>query len=165
MNQKVITIILIISLAVNLMMITAIGVFFFTRHSEPPFKGPIAPWVVEGHDWQKSHLKQRLDLTDAQIEAFNKQQEAIREISKPIAAELMRKRRELIELLKDPDADSAQADFIFQEIVALQTQLETIVFHNMSKMKDMLTPEQHAELMKLVEKRHPPLPHRLPHGR
>ncbi|UCC13052.1 MAG: Spy/CpxP family protein refolding chaperone [candidate division WOR-3 bacterium] len=164
MNQKVITIILVISLAANLMMITAIGVFFLTSHREPPFKGPITPWAVEGHDWHKSHLKHRLNLTDAQIEAFNKQQEVIREMSQPIAEELKKKRRELIELLKDPDADSAQADFIFQEIVSLQTQLETMVFHNMAKMHTILTPEQRAELMNLVEKRHPPpLPHRMPH--
>ena len=163
MNQKAITIILIISLAFNLMMITAIGVFFFTSHTRPRFREPIAPWAAEGHDWQKSHLKERLNLTDAQIEAFNKQQEAIREMSKPIAEELMKKRRALIELLKDPDADSAQADLVFQEIVALQTQLETIVFHNMSKMKDILTPEQRAELMRMIEKRHPPLPPRMPH--
>jgi Spy/CpxP family protein refolding chaperone len=62
-------------------------------------------------------------------------------------------------LLKDPDSDSAQADLIFQEIVSLQTQLETMVFHNMAKMHEVLTPEQRAELMKLVEKRHPPLFH------
>jgi Spy/CpxP family protein refolding chaperone len=147
------------------MMITAIGVFFFTSHREPSFRGPVPPWAVEGHDWQKSHLKHRLNLTDEQINAFNKQQVVIREMSKPIAEELKKKRHELIELLRNPDADSAQADFIFQEIVALQTQLETIVFHNMAKMHDILTPEQRAELMKLVEKRHPPLPHRVPHGR
>lgn len=159
MNQKVITIILIVSLAVNLMVITAIGVFFFTRHREPPFRGPVAPWAIEGHDWHRSHLKQRLNLSDAQVEALNKGQEDIRKMAKPLTEELMKKRRELIELLKDPDSDSAQADLIFQEIVSLQTQLETMVFHNMAKMHEVLTPEQRAELMKLVEKRHPPLFH------
>jgi Spy/CpxP family protein refolding chaperone len=163
MNQKVITVILIISLAVNLMMITAIGVFFFTNHPQPPLREPVAPWALQGHDWRKSHLKERLDLTNAQIEAFNKQQEVIREMSKPIADELVKKRSELMELLSDPDADSARADHIFQEIAALQTKLETIVFHNMSKMKDILTPQQRAELMRLIENRHPPIPPRVMH--
>ena len=165
MNQKVIPIILIISLAVNLMMVTAIAVFFFTNHPRSPSGEPVAPWALQGHDWHKSHLKERLDLTPAQIDAFNKQQEVIREMSKPVAEELMKKRRELIELLKDPDADSARADQIFQEIVTLQTQLETMVFHNMAKMKDILTPQQRAELMRMIEKRHPSMPPRMPHGR
>jgi len=164
-NKNVLIIILCVSLAVNLMVVSAISVFFFTRHAKPPIEGPVAPWALEGRDWHKSHLRRRLNLTDEQVATLNKGQAEIQEKAKLINVELMKKRRELIELLKDPDTDSAQADFIFQEIVTLQTQLETMVFHNMSRMKDILTPEQRIELLRLVEKRHPPLFHGPPSKR
>jgi Spy/CpxP family protein refolding chaperone len=154
MNKKIFVTILIVSVVINLVAFTAFGFFFSMRHKPHSFKSHVPPWMAESADWHKSHLKTVLGLSDEQVEILNAQQDTIREQAKPLVKELFSKRKELMELLKKETPDSAEAEALFQEIVVLQVELETMVFHRMARMKDLFTPEQREKLIELFEGQH-----------
>jgi Spy/CpxP family protein refolding chaperone len=156
MNNKLFITILIVSLAINLIAFTAFGFFFFVRHGCHGFKGHGPPWMAEGMDWHRSHLKKILELSDEQIDSLNVRQIVVKEKAKPIVQELFKKRKELVDLLKEQDPDSAEAAALFQEIVALQTELETMLFYHMTSMRDLFTEKQREKLIELLERRHTP---------
>jgi len=159
MNKKILIIALIISVAINL---AAVGTFCYFRwvghgrFSRMP--GNMPPWIAEGFDWNKSYLKNKLDLTEEQIEKLNTGQEAMRTKALPYMKELFDMQNEFISMMKDDEPDSVRADSIFKEIVSVQIALETQVFKHMQKMREIFTSEQRQILMKLFEKHMPSPP-------
>lgn len=159
MNKKILIIALIISVAINLAAIGTFGYFRWVGQGRfSRIRSSIPPWIAKGFDWNKSHLKNKLGLNEEQIEKLNTEQEAMRIKTLPYMKELFDMRNELMSMMKDDKPDSVRADSIFKEIVSVQIALETHVFNNMQKMRDIFTSEQRQILMKLFEEHMPSPP-------
>lgn len=166
MSRKLLVIILLISVAINLAAVFAIGFYWREVRSH---KRDIQPRRIERiQDWHESPLRRELNLTEDQLKALSKNQQEMRQKMLPYRQELFIKRKELMELLKKTESNKAQADSLFKEIAALQMELETHVFENLWRIRSMLTPEQRerfeALFHELFEARRPPArpPHHMP---
>lgn len=127
MKQKIILIALVVSVALNL---GAVGMFFIRGCAEREF-GP-GPRM----------LGEELNLTREQRNLMRENRDEMKKQTEPIVRELGAKRSELIELLKEPELDTAKRDELFKEIAQLQVQLEILVFDHMYETAQILTPEQ-----------------------
>jgi Spy/CpxP family protein refolding chaperone len=160
MSKKFLIIVLAISVTINLVAVFTLGYYWWEVRSHK--KGVMPLWMGRGHDWHESPLKQKLDLTEEQIEALNKNQEEMRSKMLPYREKLFEKRKELMELLREPEPNKTRADSLFKEIVTLQTELEARVFDNLWSVRSILSPEQRGILEALIhgifEEHRPPEP-------
>ncbi|MGD1921676.1 MAG: Spy/CpxP family protein refolding chaperone [Pleurocapsa sp.] len=95
-------------------------------------------------------LMQQLDLTPEQ----SQQIEAIQEDSREIAEDLkeqMRSQREEMKSLMASDADAGELRTQHQEAQSLHQQASNNRFETMLSIREVLTPEQRAEMAELVE--------------
>ncbi len=160
MSKRILIIILLISVAINLAAVFTIGFYWWEARSHKRDMRP--PWGVNTHDWQASPLSDKLDLTEEQIQALNKNQQEMRQKMLPYRQELFAKRKELMELLKETEPNREKADSLFREVVALQMELEGHIFDNLWYVRSILTPTQREKLEALMhelfEARRPPEP-------
>jgi Spy/CpxP family protein refolding chaperone len=138
MKQKVLVIALVASLALN---VGALAAFAYRRATAPEPSGPPEP------------LARELGLTDEQAEAMCRRREKAFEEMEPLRRELHNKRREALELMKEPEVDVARRDRLFAEIADLQMRLELMTFEDMRETKNMLRPEQQERFFAHVEER------------
>ena len=132
----------------------ALFTFSFYWLERRSFKRGITPRrISEKYDWRRSALPRRLNLTEEQTEAINKQHEEMDSKMLPLIDELFRKRRELMTLLCDTLLDRARTDTLLSEIASLQFKVDSQVFENLCQIKDILTPEQQEQFFMLFEKR------------
>lgn len=151
MSKRFLTIALIISIAINL---TAISTFTYYCWKARSFKKHITSrHVSEKYGWRKSPLRRRLNLTEDQIDAINKQHEEMRARMIPLMEELSEKRIELMTSLRDSEINEARADTLQRQIATLQFKADSQVFENLCQIKDILTPEQQEQFFTLFEKR------------
>jgi Spy/CpxP family protein refolding chaperone len=142
-KYKILFIALIVSVALNL---GAVGMFFIRGCAEREF-GP------EPHI-----LGEKLDLTPEQRDLMRKNRDEMKEQAEPLRSELDEKRSEVIELMKEPEVDTAKRDELFGEITSLQVQLETLVFDHMHETVQELTPEQREIFFEHLEGKFGPGP-------
>ena len=162
MSKKAITIILIISVAINLVAIFTIG---YNWSKVRYYRRDISPmWIDKGHDFGRSILRHKLDLTEDQIDVLNTRHEEMRPKMLSIREELFSKRKELLTLLREPEPNRAKADSIIRDIVSMQIGMEKEVFEHLCQIKDVFTPEQQERFSTLFEQRllHPGGMHRPP---
>jgi Spy/CpxP family protein refolding chaperone len=166
MSKKFLIIVLAISVTINLVAVFTLGYYWWEIRSHE--RGMMPHWMGRGHDWHESPLRHKLNLTEEQIEALNKNQEEMRTKMLPYREELFEKRKALMELLRDTEPNKALADSLFKEIVNLQIELEARVFDNLWYVRSILTPEQRGILEALIhglfEEHRPPEPplHHMP---
>jgi len=127
---------LVLSLALN---VGTVGTFIYltvakTRAHIPP----------EG-------LGEKLELTPEQKEEFKEKREEMKKRAEPIRRELDEKRSEVIELMKEPELDTAKRDELFKEIAELQVQLEILVFDHIRETAQELTPDQREIFFEQLE--------------
>ncbi|UCE27213.1 MAG: periplasmic heavy metal sensor [Candidatus Coatesbacteria bacterium] len=127
---------LILSLALN---VGTVGTFIFLAVVKTEVHGP------------SDGLGEKLELTPEQKEKFKENREDMKEQAEPIRRELDEKRSEVIELLKEPEPDTARRDELFKEIASLQVQLEILVFDHMHETAQVLTPEQREVFFEHLE--------------
>ena len=157
MSKRFLLIALIISFALNLATVATFGYLRWNVHRHRVRVRHGAPlWMNKSFDWDRGHLREKLNLSDEQIEELNAKHEEIRLRTQPLLEELFVKREGLIELLKDAKPDSVTADSLICDIVTLQTELELNIFRHMQKTKEILTTEQQELFMELIEKQMPP---------
>lgn len=139
MKDKVILIVMIVSLAFNLGVLTmfVLKVIFHPRLEQPIEKV----------------MKQRLDLTREQEEKFKEIWDETHDEIKPLREEMEKKRREAFNLLQEPEMDIEKRDQLFTESAELQIQIEMLMFNHIHSMKDELTPEQQEIFMETMEER------------
>lgn len=152
MSKRLLIIILIVSLCINLVAIFTLGYYWLEAHRFE--RGFMPPPIAQRHDWQRSHLRERLDLTEEQVQALNEAQEELKAKIHPIMEELFSKREELLSLLRESDYDSERADNLIREIVSLQVETETHIFDNLWHMKNILSQEQQERFFEMMEERH-----------
>ena len=154
MRERFLLIALIISFAVNLATVATFGYLRWNVHRHRVrVRHGAPPWMNKSFDWDRGHLREKLNLSDEQIEELNAKHEEIRLRTQPLLEKLFVKREGLIELLKDAGPNSVTADSLFSEIVTLQTELELNIFRHMQKIKEILSTEQQELLMELIEER------------
>jgi Spy/CpxP family protein refolding chaperone len=166
MSKRVLIIILLISVSINCVAVFTIASYWWQARR---YKGDVMPlWMERGQGWHRSPLRRELNLTDAQMEALQKNQEEMRQKMLPYRQELFTKRKELMELLKEAEPNRERADSLFREVVALQMELEAHMFDNLWSVRSILTPQQREKLEALMhelfEARRPPEPplHHMP---
>jgi Spy/CpxP family protein refolding chaperone len=166
MNKKVLVIILATSVGINLVAVFTLGYYWWEIRSHK--RDGMPQMLRRLHGWHESPLRQKLNLTEEQLELLNKNQEEMRLKMFPYRESLFAKRKELMELLRDAESNRAHADSLFREIVNLQIELEARVFDNLWYVRSILTPEQRGTLEALIhgvfeEYRPPELPpHHVP---
>ena len=167
MDKKVLVIILIVSVAINLATMFTFGYFWWTRHSSQreylarPHVGP---------DWQHTRFVRELELNDEQIGKMREATEQMRNAMRPLREELFQKRRELMSLLREKEANRDRAEVLLEQIAELQARHDEYIFDRLLMMKSILTPAQQTKLGALLhtlleEGRPHEMPHRpgLPH--
>ncbi len=97
------------------------------------------------------YMCQQLSLTDAQKQnvevcrkAFTEGMDQKREI-------LNRKRNELVELISQPNPETARIDSLLVEIGTAQTELEKVVVNHILREKGLLTPEQQEKFLEMIK--------------
>jgi len=150
MKQKILIIALIISIGVNLGVLS-----IFLYHL---WKGN----QVE-HPLQK--LMKKLALTPEQKEKMKAERENFEQKTKPIKDELAYKRGEVFGLLQEAEVNAEERDRLFSEITQLQMELQLLAFEHISRVKQILNPEQQELFFQHLEGKlyhkgedHPPAP-------
>jgi Spy/CpxP family protein refolding chaperone len=152
MSKKLLLILLIISLAINVMAGVMFGHFWlrihrFREHGRPPVAGLFG-------DWGRGFMREQLDLTDAQIEELNVLQQRLETEVQPLREELHRVGKEMLLTWKEPDPDTVKAESLHQQLIAIQRDMEAHIFKHLKGVHSILTQEQRDELFDMLEK-HP----------
>jgi Spy/CpxP family protein refolding chaperone len=144
MKNKILTIILILSLGLNLGVLATFGRHWINRKEFR--KGP------GENNWIKKKIKKELNLTDAQVAFMEQDRKNIDQEIKSIRKELRNKRVELFTMLDAEPVDSAKADKLIDTISSLQSKIEKTVVGHLLAMKKNLTPEQQQKFKTIMPK-------------
>jgi len=91
-------------------------------------------------------LKEKLKLTDTQVDSIQKLHRAMIARIQPLGRQELEERRKLMSVMADPSAGRERSDSLFRATIALQDQIEQEVYANMLQIRALLTPEQLREL-------------------
>jgi Spy/CpxP family protein refolding chaperone len=158
MSKKVILIILIISVAINFATLCTFGYFWWTRHYQR------GPFIFQPPDhiknWGKNPMIKKLELTQEQINEIRRMREEMGKGADSLRIELFKRRKELMDILKQDEVDQLRVDSIINEISDLQAQHEKRIMKNFQHIRDILTQEQREKLGELlhmaIEEHRPP---------
>lgn len=148
MKQKTVIIILAIALAVSVgLNLGGIGMFTLARirarsHVQEPGQS----------------LVYKLRLSAEQREALGNARRELAGEVRPLREEMEVRRRAAMELLSQPELDSARRDELFGEIAQLQARMEKLVFDKLFETKSVLRPQQQELLLRMVEREFGPRP-------
>jgi Spy/CpxP family protein refolding chaperone len=148
MSNKILIIILIISVAINLAAVFTLGYYWISDTRRTPFVRRPYDRRAEVHH---RFIAREVGLDKAQIEQLNEMREKMAEVMGPIQREIVSRRRELMDLLRQSDPDTARAAMLLKEISTLQTEHERKAFEAFTKVKEMLTPEQQEKLGAILD--------------
>lgn len=143
MKDKIILVVLIISLSIN----AGVVIAFFLHN-------PLSLLLErEPSPWKNGQFFNHLDLTQEQTERIhNMKQETFSQIA-PLKNKIHETRRELMDIIKQEIPDKAKAENLIHEIGELRSQIEFLIFQNMAGVKKMLTSDQQTRFFNFVEKR------------
>lgn len=142
MKNKIITIVLILSLGLNLGVVVTFSRHWLNRREFK--KGP------GENNWLKRKMQKELNLTEAQVTFMEQDRKKIDQEIKPVRAELKIKRAELFALLDADPVDSGKADKLIDAISSLQAKIEKTVVGHLVTMKKNLTPEQQKKFKTIM---------------
>lgn len=146
MKTKILVIALIISLGINIGGLLTLG---YHRWGSREISH-------RTHDRRRAFpglWKNRLDLTEEQLQAMDRLHEKMFDRMSPLREELSEKRRSLLELLKSQEYDGAQLDSLVGEIADLQAELEMGMLHDIREIMETMNEEQKAQFFERFEKR------------
>lgn len=144
MKSKVLTIILILSLGLNLGILATFSHHWLNKRDFK--KGP------GENNRLKRKMQKELNLTDAQVDFMEQDRQNIDQEIKSIRKELRKKRIELFTMLDAEPVDSAKADKLIDTISSLQAKIEKTVVGHLVTMKKNLTPEQQQKFRAIMPK-------------
>ncbi|MCP4230468.1 MAG: periplasmic heavy metal sensor [bacterium] len=142
MRDKVILIVMIVSLAFNL---GVLAMFVFKVFSHPRPEPPI-----------DEVMKHRLELTREQEEEISEIREDMQRELQPLHKKMNKKRKEALRLLEEPELDTEKRDKLFAEIADLQMQIEIAMFDHFYEIKGELTPEQQEMFLDTIKTKFDP---------
>jgi len=143
MRRKALIVTLIVSLSISaglnmcFLGVAAYGIWRIKMGGQPPMQ--LAKHILHLNEEQMD------TMTVIGKESFMKM-ESIQE-------ELDARKKELLNLIKEPELDTVRQEELFAEIATLQTQLDRQVFKGIYRVKKMLTPEQQERFFDLLEEK------------
>jgi Spy/CpxP family protein refolding chaperone len=146
-NRKLLFVGLVVSVLINLVAIFTFGSFWREesrrRHGPPP-----AP--VSGNAQQAlGELKERFQLTDAQMDTMRVLFEFRRTTQRPVRDRLEAQQAEMLKLLQEPELNRGRVDSLLQGVIAAQESLETGALGVLLRVRNVLTAEQRRRLPEL----------------
>ena len=144
MSKKLLGIVLIISVAINVLAAFALATYLKeSRRPRPASLAPRPPALA------LTDLKDRYALTDAQMDTMQALHEYRRDNVRPVRDRLDSLQAELVDLLQEPQLDQPRINTVMAGIVAAQETLETGAFQVLLRMRNVLTAEQLPQLREL----------------
>lgn len=147
MKSKIMVIVLIISLAIN---IGVVSMVLYRRVTVKRFwgRGP----TVMGRMHTPRPLHRKLGLTKEQEEKIIKFKEETEKNIFPLRKSLYEKRKELFAMVKSGKIDEKKKQKLLQEVSSLQMQIESITLDDIVRIRNVMTPEQIEKMNKLFSK-------------
>ncbi len=97
------------------------------------------------------YMCQKLSLTDAQRQNVETCRKVFTEGIDQKREILTHKRNELVELISQPNPETARIDSLLVEIGTAQTELEKVVVNHILREKGLLTPEQQEKFLEMIK--------------
>lgn len=146
MKRNILVLALIFSVAVNIGILGSVGYHWLKK------KGG------ERHHQEAQHsplgfLAKELRLSPSQIREIESLRKSLEPKLEEIREKLREKRAQLVNMLKEPEHDSAKINLLIKEIESLQTKLQKIAINHLLQEKKILTPEQQEKFFSIVSKR------------
>lgn len=162
MNRALI-ILLIASLAVNAAAAVTFGYYWWGGRRPERRSSP--RWMAGGPDAHPEFLKQRLGLTDEQMERIDAAREKVMSEMLSLQTESAEKKRQLMTLVDAEEVEQGRVDDLLSEVAAIQSKIEKQMFWHLRELRGILTPEQRKDMFKMLERKlQPPVPDRSPPG-
>lgn len=146
MKSKGLLIALIISLGVNL---GAVGTFAYYTIRKANSKAMWRQWGKrDDQNWQR--LGERLELASDETEKIRDQFRCGFKETQPLNMEFKPHRDSLIELMKQPELDTARLRELLAREEQMQSKVNLLLFSNLYKTKEMLPDEKQEEFIDFV---------------
>lgn len=144
MKNKVLAIILILSLGLNIGILARFSYHWLNRkgYRERPRES----------SWMRKKMQKELCLSEAQVCFMEQNRKNIDQELKSIKQELKRKRVELFTALDTEPVDQAKINKLIDTISVLQAKIEKTVVGHLVTMKKNLTPEQRQKFREIMPK-------------
>jgi len=144
MKSKLMVIVLVISLAINIGIVSVVVHKHFARRGflggGPAFFARRAPGPM---------FSKMLDLTKEQKDKIGIFQEETHKYTSPLMKNLQEKRKKLFEMVKSGKVDQKKKQELLKEISELQVQIESVTVDSIVKMRGAMTEEQLKKMDKL----------------
>ncbi len=150
MKNKGLTIILILSLGLNIGVLARFSRHWLSRrgYKERPRES----------NWMRKKMQKELCLSDAQVGFVEQDRKNIDQELKAVREELKRKRIELFTALDSEPVDQVKVDKLIDTVSSLQARIEKTVMAHLIKMKKNLTPEQQQKFKAIMPRGFMPPP-------
>jgi Spy/CpxP family protein refolding chaperone len=139
MKNRILIVVLIISLGVNLGLIMT---FVFRIGETKTYEC----------GWHHPALRQKLHLTPEQIKILENKRADMQKRMIPMQEELKRKRLELLALQKSENLDIAKLDSLLAVMSRLQYEIERAVFLHMNEVKGIFSKDQQVQFFEQVKR-------------
>ena len=148
MSRATRTLLIVLSVALNLAFVAAWGLHRFpvACHHHAGTPSAIGPGF-------SCPFQDRIQATPAQRQEIESRLEAFRKTSMPLCMEVNKHRLELIDLIAAPEPDHAAIQAKQKQIADGQNQMQERVIANLLEMKATLTPEQQKTLFDTIRER------------
>src|SRR4030042_6303434 len=148
-SNRILVIVLIISVAINLATVVTLGIKWMSdsRIRRPFDHHPFDQRLSLHH----RYFVKELGLTDEQVARLGAIRKEIAEVMQPVQKEILIRRNELMNLLKQPSPDTIKAAELITEISPLQAEHERRSFQGFLKIRSILTPEQQNRMEAILK--------------
>ena len=142
MKSKLLTVVLVLSLAINAGVLASMGYHYYVNASTPSS----APCPMSPGD---SHLYQSLGLSKAQLAKMDPIAQKFHARLAELGAAMEGKRELLVDLLAK-DGDSARIEDLRREMAGVQNEIQKEVITHISELKKILDPNQQQRFFDLM---------------
>ncbi|MBI1910926.1 MAG: periplasmic heavy metal sensor [Deltaproteobacteria bacterium] len=143
MKDKSLKLILILSLVLNFLFLTALGYHFYRGNGHAHHE--------RGH--KSRVLMNTLELTPEQQKMIEEKDIAFRKATGELKEEIVKKRKQLIEHLRADKQDRAAVNAVLTDVSELQGRMQALVVEHLLEEKAILKKEQQSKFFDLFEKR------------
>jgi Spy/CpxP family protein refolding chaperone len=144
MKTKSLFFILILSLSVNMAVISMVGYHYYRNFC-------ISPAIPCPINQEGRHLYQSLGLSDAQLAKMAPLSKEFHARLAALESQVITKRDLLVGLLKKEETDQSLIEKVRKEISAIQDEIQREVVIHITRTKEILNPEQRRHFFELLQ--------------
>ncbi len=150
MSRKSLIILLSVSLFINVLGISTFGFYFLKHHN---YRRIIKhKQGFKKNTFKSSMLAHKLYLNESQLKTIDAINDSSRENIRSMIIELKDNKSELLLLLKGNNPDRDKINNLIRKTAYIQTVIDSQIYENMYKIKQVLTPKQKKKFFKLIER-------------